>query len=176
MPTSSDTTVQTPVLNLLTKTIYDSITPSNTELYAVDMEYTGNKVLITNSTGEIVESTTAYGKLDYLNNLTSDIQTQLNAKQATLTSGTNIKTINGSTILGSGNLAIDSLPSQSGQSGKYLTTDGTTASWGTISLSGYEVTTNKVTSLSSSSTDTEYPSAKCVYDLLGDVEALIDAL
>ena len=33
---------------------------------------------------------------------------------------------------------------------------------------------NKVTSLSSSSTDTEYPSAKCVYDyidnLLGDIE------
>ena len=28
----------------------------------------------------------------------------------------------------------------------------------------YEETTNKVTSLSSSSTDTQYPSAKCVYD------------
>jgi hypothetical protein len=36
--------------------------------------------------------------------------------------------------------------------------DGTTAS--------YEQTSNKVTSLSSSSTDTQYPSAKCVYDLV----------
>lgn len=35
---------------------------------------------------------------------------------------------------------------------------------------------NLVTSLSASSTDSQYPSAKCVYDLLGDVEALINAL
>lgn len=40
----------------------------------------------------------------------------------------------------------------------------------------FEQTSNKVTSLSSSSTDTQYPSAKCVYDLLGDVETLINAL
>ena len=37
-----------------------------------------------------------------------------------------------------------------------------------------ESTTNKVTSLSSSSTDTQYPSAKCVYDLVGDVESLLN--
>lgn len=43
-------------------------------------------------------------------------------------------------------------------------------------LDGKEVTTNKVTSLSSSSTNTQYPSAKCVYDLIGDVETLINAL
>lgn len=40
----------------------------------------------------------------------------------------------------------------------------------------YEQTTNKVTSLSSNSTDTQYPSAKCVYDLIGDVETLLAAL
>ena len=37
-----------------------------------------------------------------------------------------------------------------------------------------EDTSNKVTSISSSSTDTQYPSAKCVYDyiddLIGDIE------
>ena len=37
-----------------------------------------------------------------------------------------------------------------------------------------EDSTNKVTSISSSSTDTQYPSAKCVYgyidDLIGDIE------
>jgi hypothetical protein len=32
---------------------------------------------------------------------------------------------------------IDTLPSQTGNSGKYLTTNGTVASWGTINLSGY---------------------------------------
>ena len=39
-----------------------------------------------------------------------------------------------------------------------------------------ESTSNKVTSLSSSSTDTQYPSAKCVYDIVGDIETLINAL
>lgn len=46
----------------------------------------------------------------------------------------------------------------------------------TIDVSTKEDKSNKVTSLSSSSTDTQYPSAKCVYDLLGDIETLINAL
>ena len=33
--------------------------------------------------------------------------------------------------------------------------------------------TNLVTTLSSSSTDSQYPSAKCVYDIIGDVETLL---
>lgn len=37
------------------------------------------------------------------------------------------------------------------------------------STSGFEQTSNKVTSITSSSTDTQYPSAKCVYDKLVDV-------
>ena len=41
---------------------------------------------------------------------------------------------------------------------------------------GKEDTSNKVTALSSSSTDTQYPSAKCVYDMIGDIETLINAL
>lgn len=35
---------------------------------------------------------------------------------------------------------------------------------------------NKVTSLSSSSTDTQYPSAKCVYDLVGNIETLLASI
>ena len=50
--------------------------------------------------------------------------------QQQLESGTNIKTINNNSILGSGNLALDGLPSQTGNAGKFLTTDGTDASWG----------------------------------------------
>lgn len=53
----------------------------------------------------------------------------IDEKQDTLVSGTNIKTINNNSILGSGNLTIDVLPSQTGQAGKYLTTDGTDTSW-----------------------------------------------
>ena len=40
----------------------------------------------------------------------------------------------------------------------------------------FEYTANKVTSLSSSSTDLQYPSAKCVYDIIGDVETLLAAI
>ena len=39
-----------------------------------------------------------------------------------------------------------------------------------------EVVSNKVTSLSAQSTDTQYPSAKCVYDIIGDVESALLAL
>lgn len=43
-------------------------------------------------------------------------------------------------------------------------------------LSGYEQTSNKVTSISSSSTDTEYPTAKCVYDIVGDIETALHTI
>jgi hypothetical protein len=45
-------------------------------------------------------------ELGYLDGVTSAIQTQINAKQATLLSGTNIKTVNGSSVLGAGDLSI----------------------------------------------------------------------
>lgn len=45
-------------------------------------------------------------ELGYLDGVTSAIQTQLNSKQATLVSGTNIKSINNVTLLGSGNISI----------------------------------------------------------------------
>ena len=40
-------------------------------------------------------------------------------------------------------------------------------------ITGKEDKTNKVTSLSGSSTDTQYPSAKCVYDIIGNIESLL---
>lgn len=40
----------------------------------------------------------------------------------------------------------------------------------------YEAKANKVTALSSASTDTQYPSAKCVYDIVGDIETLLAAI
>ena len=43
----------------------------------------------------------------------------------------------------------------------------------TPSLTGYEVTTNKVTSISVTSTNTQYPSAKCIYDELVNVIDLV---
>jgi hypothetical protein len=54
-------------------------------------------------------STTTYPSLTELariKGVTSPIQTQLGTKQATLVSGTNIKTINSQSLLGSGNIVI----------------------------------------------------------------------
>jgi hypothetical protein len=49
--------------------------------------------------------------------ISSATQTALDAKQATLVSGTNIKTINGSTVLGSGNISISSAVAWGGVTG-----------------------------------------------------------
>ena len=48
-----------------------------------------------------------YVELNYLVGTTSSVQTQLNAKQATLVSGTTIKTVNGETLLGAGNIVVE---------------------------------------------------------------------
>jgi hypothetical protein len=58
--------------------------------------------------GAGVVSSTEFG---YLDGVTSAIQTQINAKQATLVSGTNIKTVNSTSLLGSGDITISASPS-----------------------------------------------------------------
>lgn len=165
----------------------------------------------------------------------------ISGKQDTLVSGTNIKTINNTSLLGSGNISISSgtatdvqingtsivssntanirtngtynastnklatmsdLPTVPTNVSAFTNDAGYTTNTGTITgitmngaskgtsgvvnlgtvitshqdISGKENTTNKVTSLSSSSTDTQYPSAKCVYDLIGDIETLLQGV
>ena len=75
----------------------------------------------------------------------SDIPDLSATYQSLLVSGTNIKTINNNSLLGSGDITIDSLPSQTDQSGKFLTTDGTSASWATVStgVTDYTLLSNK---------------------------------
>ena len=70
----------------------------------------------------------------------SDIPDLSATYQSLLVSGTNIKTINNESILGNGNLTVDGLPSQTGQNGKFLTTDGTDASWAIVPSGGSTVT------------------------------------
>lgn len=43
-------------------------------------------------------------------------------------------------------------------------------------ISDMQTTNNLVTSVSSSSTNNQYPSAKCVYDIIGDIETLLQAV
>lgn len=63
----------------------------------------------------------------------------------------------------------------------YLTKDNTIfISKGTlenvVAGKNLETINNKVTSISSSSTDTQYPSAKCVYDIVGDIASTLDTI
>lgn len=39
-----------------------------------------------------------------------------------------------------------------------------------------EQVSNKVTSISADSTNDEYPSAKCVYDIVGNIESILDLI
>lgn len=68
------------------------------------------RALVSDSTGKVAVSTVTSTELGYMHGVTSAVQTQLNNKQATLVSGTNIKTINGTSILGSGDITISSAP------------------------------------------------------------------
>lgn len=62
-------------------------------------------------------------------NTVSAINELNNTKQDNLVSGRNIKTINNQSVIGVGNINIDSLPNQTGNANKYLTTNGSAASW-----------------------------------------------
>ena len=93
---------------------------------------TASRALISNSSGKVAVSDVTSTELGYLDGVTSAIQTQLDNKQATLTSGTNIKTINNTSVLGSGNIDTHELPSQTGNSGKFLTTNGSAVSWASV--------------------------------------------
>lgn len=133
--------------------------------------------------------------------------------QTQLISGTSIKTVNNNSLLGSGNLNIDTLfyctygtttyaqitqalsdgklpvcfynnieyiyvgvsstnrhtfSSQLFDNNRYVSVSSSD-SWG-IGSNNLEIISNKVTSLSSSSTDTQYPSAKCVYDYAQQIQ------
>lgn len=96
----------------------------------------------------------------------NDMSTALAGKQDTLVSGTNIKTINNESLLGSGNLDVDGLPSQSGQSGKFLTTDGTNASWAQVNIpeGGTEASLSMPTGSQALSDPDLYNYIKTLYD------------
>lgn len=100
-------------------------------------------------TGTVVlPSTTSIGdvsstEISYLDGVTSAIQTQLNAKLASATASvtyaplaspsfTGTVSFSGATVTG-----IDLLPSQTSNSGKFLTTNGSAASWSFVAGSSY---------------------------------------
>ena len=137
---TSDTRAATPasINSLVLNMIEPYPVYSSSSTYAV-----GDKVRYSFNAWVCKTAITGEGEAWNANHWTKidDVQTQIDGKQANLVSGTNIKTINNTSLLGSGNITVDSLPSQTGQSGKFLTTNGTSASWGSA------LTSNDVTSI-----------------------------
>ena len=87
---ATDTIVSNLIINKLTKAQYDAISsPSDTQLYLVPDE---------------IDSTPTSGSSNPVSS--GGVYTALDGKQETLVSGTNIKTINNESLLGSGNISI----------------------------------------------------------------------
>lgn len=78
---------------------------------------TASRALMSDANGKVAVSAVTSTELEYLSGVTSSVQAQLNAKQATLVSGTNIKTVNGTSILGSGDITISSTAPTTAQVG-----------------------------------------------------------
>jgi hypothetical protein len=98
-------------------------------------------------------TTVSATELGYLDGVTSAVQTQVDGKEATLPSQTGNSgkylTTNG-TAKSWGTVSQYALPTQTGNSGKYLTTNGTAESWGTVTTGG--MTLLSTTTLSGAST------------------------
>ena len=145
-----------------------TVTPSSTNTLT-------NKTLTSPKINEDVAVTATATELNYVDGVTSAIQTQLDGKvdeslfdakgdilvasadntPAKLGVGTNGYILTANSAAANGvewATAPVSLPSQTGNSGKYLTTDGSTASWGTVS--SYSAPTLGSTSIASGSTVT----------------------
>lgn len=79
--------------------------------------------------------------------------------------------------LWTGTASSGGVTSFNGQTGDVTYTAPVTSVNGqTGAVTGLQTTGNLVTSLSASSTNSQYPSAKCVYDLVGNIEALLAAI
>lgn len=75
--------------------------------------------------------------INYIDGLTSDAQSQLDGKATLDASPTFTGTVTATAFSGDGSglTGVDSLPSQTGNAGEFLTTDGTNASWTPLSTS-----------------------------------------
>jgi len=102
--------------------------PTTNGNYFIPVNVTdGTNTVTANNKGILNISTLLPDVSNFVTN--SSLATTLADYQPLLVSGTNIKSINNISLLGSGNIDIDSLPTQTGNNGKFLTTNGTTASW-----------------------------------------------
>ena len=107
-----DTNVENLIINKLTKAQYESIeTPDPTQLYFITDEVISSSDVV-NALGYTPENIS--NKVTSISSSSTNTQypsaklvyDQLAGKQPTLVSGTNIKTVNNNSLLGSGNIAV----------------------------------------------------------------------
>ena len=127
------------------------------------------------------------------NDVIATINQIIDDKQDTLVSGSNIKTINNTSLLGSGNITISGgTPTDVQINGTSITSNNvanivTNTAYNSSSnkiatmsdvpsVANMQTTTNLVTSVSSSSTDSQYPSAKLFYDTVGNIESALNTI
>jgi hypothetical protein len=172
------TTVNSTTINVSNAFVFEGTTADAFETTLTVTDPTADRTItLPNATGTVQLRVTDVDdtEIGYLNGVTSAIQTQLDGKvdeslfdakgdilvasadntPAKLGVGTNgyILTANSGATNGIEWAAAPiSLPSQTGNSGKYLTTDGSTASWGVVS--SYSAPTIGSTSIASGATVT----------------------
>ncbi len=92
---------------------------------------TTGRVVISNSSGKIDTSSITTTKLGYLTDVTSNIQSQINSKQDTLTAGSNITitTVDNNLTISATDTTYSSLPAASGGTSVSLVTTGEKYTW-----------------------------------------------
>ena len=129
---------------------------TNDYYYRIFNEVYGPYTITTSSPASLTKSDVGLGNVDNTSDVNKPVstatQTALNSKQSTLVSGTNIKTINGSSILGSGNISVSG-----GSSGYYVFGSNSSSAynapgaeriitgWSLLTSSGSSVTTDGMT-------------------------------
>ena len=109
----------------------------------VTTDLTANMAVISNGNGKVAVSSTTSTELGYVHGVTSAIQTQLGNKQDTLVSGTNIKTVNSTSLLGSGNVAVQATITGAATT---VTSSNLTANRALISNSSGKIAVSSITS------------------------------
>lgn len=108
---NNDANFATTITNQLSNKVDTSTYTSDKSTFALKSELPTNISQLTNDSGYLTSIPDEYVTDTELTQknyaTTSELETQLNSKQDTLVSGTNIKTVNGQSILGTGNIQVE---------------------------------------------------------------------
>lgn len=118
---------------------------------------------------KITSPTTPLAVIDKVNEIIDD-------KQDTLVSGTNIKTVGGMSLLGSGNIALPTVNNATLTIQKNGSNVATFTANASSNVTANISVPNTVSSVSSTSTNADAVGAKLFYDTVGDIEAALHTI